>query len=376
MTPAAQARALAGGGSDDSMSSEKTRQDAPVDKTIADAPTSSLGTASYNVGGNRSAPEFPAAPSEVLLVDEDGPPSTPTASDVEDEGELQARILKRMAASGAHVRKDPFIGQVINDKYEVTAKIGTGGMGVVYKARQRGMDRHVAIKMLLKEYLTNDKAVKRFQREALAVSRLEHPNTIRIYDFGEAEAGTLFIAMEFLSGQPLANALADSIHLPVRRTLRIVAQMCRSLDEAHRKGIIHRDLKPDNVFVGEVDGNPDYVKVLDFGVAKLAEGRDDRGTLTQHGTIFGTPKYMSPEQCRSQAVDARSDLYAVGVMMYEMLSGRVPFESDNPLAILIMHSQDAPAPMSEVRRSRSRWRSCSIGCWPKSRQTGSRTRGT
>ncbi len=154
--------------------------------------------------------------------------------------------------------------------------------------------------------------------------------------------------MEHLTGLPLDRILKSERALPIRRVLRIVQQMCRSLSEAHDKGIVHRDLKPDNVFVGDVEGQKDYVKVLDFGVAKLREHAEG-GTITQHGTIFGTPKYMSPEQCRSQEVDPRSDLYSVGVMMYEMVAGRVPFESENPLAILIMHAQDEVLPMSEVR---------------------------
>ena len=275
----------------------------------------------------------------------------PTQSGLAEEQSLEERIRDKMRSnSGARIRKDAMLGRTFGGRFTITSKIGAGGMGVVYKARQKGMDRNVAVKILLTEYLTNDTAVRRFQREALAVSRLEHPNTVRIYDFGETvEDKQLYIAMEFLPGEPLQRMLNKHSQLSVRRTLRVVQQICRSLNEAHGKGIIHRDLKPDNVFVGTIEGQKDFVKVLDFGVAKLREGQDDGGTLTQHGVIFGTPKYMSPEQCKSQDVDARSDLYSVGVMMHEMLSGRVPFESDNPLAILIMHAQDPVRPMSETR---------------------------
>ena len=264
--------------------------------------------------------------------------------------ELEQRILERMErkSSAARIRIDPLIGKVFGGRFEITSRIGMGGMGVVYKARQKGMDRFVAIKVLLKQYLTNETVIKRFHREALAVSKLEHPNTVRIYDFGETDDGTLYIAMEFLGGASLEHIVRREQTMPVRRVLRVIRQICLSLEEAHDKGIIHRDLKPDNVFVGALEGQPDFVKVLDFGVAKLREGAEG-GTLTQHGTIFGTPKYMSPEQCRSQEVAPTSDLYSVGVIMYEMLSGRVPFESDNPLAILIMHAQDRVAPMAEVR---------------------------
>ena len=265
--------------------------------------------------------------------------------------DLEGRILDRMReteARGPRVRIDPLIGKTISGRFDVVTKIGAGGMGVVYKARQRGMDRWVAIKVLLQQFHKNETAVRRFQREALAVSKLEHPNTVRIFDFGETDEAMLYIAMEYLTGAPLQRLLDQQHQLPVRRVLRVVQQICRSLSEAHTKGIVHRDLKPDNVFVGAIEGQPDFVKVLDFGVAKLRE-TSDGGTLTQHGTIFGTPKYMSPEQCRSEDVDARSDLYAVGIMMYEMLAGRVPFESENPLAILIMHAQDEVPPLAEAR---------------------------
>ncbi len=264
---------------------------------------------------------------------------------------LEQRILEKMAQhdASARVRQDPLIGTLVANRFEIISKIGAGGMGVVYRARQRGMDRNVAIKILTKQGSQNETAVRRFQREALAVSKLEHPNTVRIYDFGEMPDGTPYIAMEFLTGAPLERILHHERQLPVRRTLRVILQICRSLDEAHAKGIVHRDLKPDNVFVGAVEGQADYVKVLDFGVAKLREGGNEGGTLTQHGTIFGTPKYMSPEQCKSQEVDARSDLYSVGVLMYEMLAGRVPFESDNPLSILIMHTHDPVAALGDVR---------------------------
>jgi serine/threonine protein kinase len=280
---------------------------------------------------------------------EDQPTSSSIEPTIESEpSELEEKIRKKMRQQ-PRIRKDPLIGRVFGERFELVSKIGAGGMGVVYKARQRAMDRHVAIKVLLKEYLTNETAVRRFQREALAVSKLEHPNTVRIYDFGETEDKILYIAMEFLPGMPLSRMLAKQRQLAVRQVLRVVTQICRSLDEAHRKGIVHRDLKPDNVFVGTIEGQRDFVKVLDFGVAKLREGGDDGATLTQHGVLFGTPKYMSPEQCRSQVVDARSDLYAVGVMMYEMLAGRVPFEADNSMAILVAHAQDAPAPLASVR---------------------------
>jgi serine/threonine-protein kinase len=191
--------------------------------------------------------------------------------------------------------------------------------------------------------------IKRFHMEALAVSKLEHPNTIRIFDFGQTEQGVLFIAMEFLSGRALEHELRARGAMAARRVAHIMAQVCRSLGEAHKKGIVHRDLKPDNIFLCHIDGDPDYAKVLDFGVAKLAAHDRKQGTMTQAGMVFGTPKYMSPEQSRSDITDARSDIYALGIILYEMLAGKPPFDAENPLSILIQHVQEPVKPFSVVR---------------------------
>jgi serine/threonine protein kinase len=278
-----------------------------------------------------------------------GSPEQLAANAAAEQEALSARIRESIRSTGARVRVDPLIGKVVGDRFEIISKIGTGGMGTVYKARQRGMDRFAAVKVLLKQYLTNETLVRRFKREALAVSKLVHPNTVRIYDLGQSDEGILYIAMEHLSGSTLAHLVRSERQLSIRRSLRMVRQICLSLSEAHEKGVIHRDLKPDNIFVSEGAEKKDVIKVLDFGVAKLREANEDSGTLTQHGTIFGTPKYMSPEQCRCDDVDGRSDLYALGVVLYEMISARVPFDSDNPLAILIMHAQESVRPLSEVR---------------------------
>jgi len=296
---------------------------------------------------DRSAPTVAATMDELTktaLEDTDSIPSLPADTD-----NLEQRIRSSIDGTSARVRVDPLIGTVIADRFEILTKIGTGGMGTVYKARQRSMDRFVAVKVLLKQYVTNETVVKRFQREALAVSKLEHPHTVRIYDFGQTEDGTFYLAMEYLNGFSLSHWIRHDRQLPVRQSLTVVRQIALSLDEAHNKGIIHRDLKPDNIFVSDGDESQKFAKVLDFGVAKLREVQEDTGTLTQHGTIFGTPKYMSPEQCRCEGVDGRSDLYSLGIILYEMLSGRVPFDSENPLAILIMHAQESVRPLNEVR---------------------------
>jgi eukaryotic-like serine/threonine-protein kinase len=239
---------------------------------------------------------------------------------------------------------DPFIGKIIDGRYEIQARIGEGGMGVVYKARQVSVDRVVAIKMLNAQMAADPTWVQRFYNEAKACSRLQHPNTIRMFDFGQTQDGRLFMAMEFLDGMVLRQAVAQQAPFAANRVLKILIQCCASLAEAHAIGIIHRDIKPDNVFLLNMPGSPDFVKLLDFSVAKLLQENDRM--KTQAGVVFGTPQYMSPEQGRGLPLDARSDLYALGVLAFEMLTGRVPFHDDNPMNVLQMHLRAEVPPMA------------------------------
>lgn len=268
-----------------------------------------------------------------------------------DDTDVEARIEAAVSAvAGSETPGvDPMIGRMINGRFEVLSRLGAGGMGVVYRARQVGIDRIVAIKTLLKDRATDDKVVLRFKNEARAVSRLNHPNTIRIFDFGQMDDGTLYFAMELLEGRSLDRAIRQDAPFATRRTLHIMAQMADSLAEAHSKGIVHRDLKPENVYLSQVGDDPDFVKVLDFGVARMREQDSSQGTMTQAGVIFGTPRYMAPEQARTMAVDARADIYALGIIWYELLMARTPFEADSPLAILMKHIQD-PVPRMAVFR--------------------------
>jgi serine/threonine protein kinase len=263
-------------------------------------------------------------------------------------GSLDERIRQKLDEADSRPDEDPMIGMVLGNSFEVLQKIGEGGMGAVYRARQRGIEREVAIKVLLGDVARDKTLVRRFHLEALAISKLKHPNTIQIFDFGE-EDGLLYIAMEFLEGTTLHSLLEFEEVLSVQRACRITRQMSQSLREAHSKGIIHRDLKPDNVFLTTVGEERDFVKVLDFGVAKLRESDKKGATVTKTGTIFGTPRYMSPEQAKGKPVDERADLYAIGIMLYEMVMGAVPFESDNHLGVLILHVQKAPPTFLEMR---------------------------
>ena len=238
---------------------------------------------------------------------------------------------------------DPFVGKVIDNRYEIQIRVGEGGMGVVYKARQISIDRVIALKMLNSQMAGDPTWVQRFYNEAKACSRLQHPNTIRMFDFGQTSDGRLFMTMEFLDGQSLRAALSNGPLAP-QRVLKVLIQCCASLAEAHSIGIIHRDIKPDNVFLLNMAGSPDFVKLLDFSVAKLLEG--DR-MKTQAGVVFGTPQYMSPEQGRGLPLDARSDLYALGILAFEMLTGNVPFHDDNPMTVIQMHLHAGVPPMSE-----------------------------
>jgi eukaryotic-like serine/threonine-protein kinase len=241
------------------------------------------------------------------------------------------------------VNQDPFVGKVIDGRYEIQTRIGEGGMGVVYKARQTPLDRVIALKMLNSQMATDPNWVQRFYNEAKACSRLQHPNTIRMFDFGQTPDGRLFMTMEFLDGVSLRDALSRG-PLAAHRVVKILIQCCASLAEAHSIGIIHRDIKPDNVFLLNMAGSPDFVKLLDFSVAKLLEG--DR-MKTQAGVVFGTPQYMSPEQGRGMPLDARSDLYALGILAFEMLTGNVPFHDENPMTVIHMHLQAAVPPLPQ-----------------------------
>ena len=238
---------------------------------------------------------------------------------------------------------EQYIGQVVAQKYTLSGLLGFGGMGAVYEAIQAPMDRKVALKLIPTHDPT---AAARFEREAYTISRLTHPNTVTVFDFGQTGDGQLFLSMEYLEGRTLTELIRDEGPLPGERVVMITDQICRSLAEAHRAGIIHRDVKPDNIVLVPVDGNPDYVKVLDFGIAKAVHGEEDTN-LTADGRIVGTPKYMSPEQILANPTDHRADIYSLGCIMHEMLTGRPPFEANSSAKLMMSHAQQAPPQFSE-----------------------------
>ena len=242
------------------------------------------------------------------------------------------------------------IGRTIdNGRYEIVRLIGEGGMGRVYEARQVSMDRRVALKILRAQLTTDEQLLARFQQEALSISRLRHPNTITIFDYGKTEGNLLFMSMELLGGQSLFNILRQEGRLPLPRALRIMDQVAGAVAEAHQLGIVHRDLKPENIQIDHVGNDPDFAKVLDFGIAKIlgGDGRNSEGkALTLAGSIFGTPHYMSPEQVHGHKVDHRTDLYSLGVILYEMLAGKPPFDGNTPMAVMMAQ---ASKPLPDMR---------------------------
>ncbi len=241
------------------------------------------------------------------------------------------------------------MGRVINDRFKIVGVLARGGMGKVYRAEQAPLGRAVALKILNPRYEGDGDPEfhKRFFLEASTCSKLTHPNTITIFDYGRTDDDVYYIAMELLEGRTLRQALRDDGPFPPERALHVARQICRSLREAHGLGIVHRDLKPANVFLVRHGDETDFVKVLDFGLVKeLTENRTE--DLTQTGLFMGSPKYMAPEQIRGGEVDGRTDIYALGVLIYEMVTGMVPFSRPNSVNVLMAHIHEAPPSFGEV----------------------------
>ncbi len=243
-------------------------------------------------------------------------------------------------AQGWDPNADPIIGTIIDGRYEVLRALGEGGMGVVYHVQHRVLQRSFALKMLRKDLARERDLCARFIQEARSAATIAHPNVVQITDYGELPDATPYFVMEFLEGLPLARLCRGGGPLPAARALRIVMQIASGVGAAHRAGIVHRDLKPDNVIVLQDMNRRDVVKLLDFGVAKVAGA----ASVTRTGMVFGSPHYMSPEQAAGQHVDHRADIYAIGVIMYEVFTGRVPFEADTFMGVLTKHMFMAPEP--------------------------------
>jgi eukaryotic-like serine/threonine-protein kinase len=246
--------------------------------------------------------------------------------------------------------QDPFIGRdILNGSFQILQKIGSGGMGAVYRALQPEMNRMVGVKILHPKLASRQDLVSRFRREARAMSQLTHPNTVKVFLYGELDDGSLYIIMEFLEGKNLNQTLRADGPFSAERALPILIQICGALDEAHKAGIIHRDLKPENIFIVQTAGIRDYPKVLDFGLAKVGERQMRPGSviLTQEGMVFGTPEFMSPEQAQGKTLTAASDIYSLAVILYEVLTGKLPFDAKSPMDYIQLHVTGRPVPLNQ-----------------------------
>ncbi|HWS55916.1 MAG TPA: serine/threonine-protein kinase, partial [Pyrinomonadaceae bacterium] len=275
----------------------------------------------------------------------------------EDGTPLRAEptVVSGPSAPGGSADGDPLVGRTLDEKYRLDERLGEGGMGTVYRATHLLIERPVAVKVLNRRLVTDEAAKERFRREARAAGRLQHSNAVAVTDFGETRDGLVYLVMELLEGRPMRELLAREAPLDPARAVSLMLQVAAAVAAAHDAGVIHRDLKPGNIFVVQRPNAPHLVKVLDFGIAKLAA--DDTGdgqphdTLTGTGVMIGTPRYMSPEQCDGVPLTPSSDVYSLGVILYEMLTGATPFTGATPLALALKHSAEQPRPPRELAPS-------------------------
>ncbi|MDP9150645.1 MAG: serine/threonine protein kinase, partial [Myxococcota bacterium] len=297
-----------------------------------------------NEGGDRRSladPALPKAcpscsaryPADALFCSFDGAPLTTSPG-----------------AIAAAAATDLYIGREIVGPIEIRQLVGIGAMGRVYRGFQRGIDRDVAVKILHREFSANAGVVSRFNREARVASRLAHPNVVHVLLTGQLPDGAMYIVMEYLDGMSLQSALAASGEaMPLPRALHVALQLCDAVGEAHAQGIVHRDIKPENVMLVRRADDPDFVKVLDFGIARLNWG--DQSMATAAGLIFGTARYISPEAARGEKVGPQGDVYSIATLVYQMLAGRTPFAGDQAVALLVHQIHDSPPPLKSFARA-------------------------
>jgi serine/threonine protein kinase len=248
--------------------------------------------------------------------------------------------------------RDTLIDTVVAERYRVIKRLGEGGMGQVYLAEHIAIERRIALKVLRSEYAHRGEMVTRFQQEAISASRIKHPNVLDVFDFGRLDNGCFFLAMEYLEGNDLAEEMGRRRVIDPINGVRIALEVCRGLGAAHAKGVVHRDLKPENVFLQRTSDGEETIKIVDFGIASLRTNEEAAGAqrkrLTRTGMIFGTPEYMAPEQAAGKRADHRADIYALGIMMFEMFTGAVPFSDETFLGVLSKHATEVPPAMSSI----------------------------
>lgn len=248
-------------------------------------------------------------------------------------------------------RYGDLVGQRLFGDYVITRKLGEGGMGAVYLARQQAINQDIAIKVLHGRAAESAEIIERFNREARVIAMLTHPNIIRVFIFGRTPDNLMYLAMEYVKGRELREELRKG-PMDELTAIKIIKQTCSALQEAHDLDIVHRDLKPDNILLTEFRGESHFVKILDFGIAKITNQEGAEKQLTQAGIVYGTPEYLSPEQAQAKQLDHRTDIYSLGVMLYEIMTGKVPYQSSSAVEVLTMHVFNEPVPPSQVAPGR------------------------
>ncbi len=332
----------------------------PKCRSAADAEARFCGVCGTALPAAAPTPARPRHLDELLDRVSGGPKAVPHASPAMGvpipvasarSGPVSGPTPPPMSREPVAVSLDSLQGRTLNNRYFVKRKIGEGGFGAVFEGMQVATERPVALKILHPQSVSDATVVARFRREAEACSKLRNPHTVIIYDFDQTEDGVLYLAMELVRGQSLQDIQRASGIIPVDRCLRILDQVAEALGEAHAKGIVHRDMKPENIMV-EIREGEDFVKVLDFGIAKIksGDGGKDAPALTAIGQTVGTLEFMSPEQLRGKPLDGRSDIYALGMVAYEMLTGELPFKkSKSTTEIIQYHLQTPPPPPSSLK---------------------------
>ncbi|TXD38355.1 serine/threonine protein kinase [Lujinxingia vulgaris] len=249
----------------------------------------------------------------------------------------------RLIETGLEDLEDPLIGSIFDGRFQIYKKLGEGGMGAVYSARRLDFETDVALKLLKVDFARDEGIRKRFMYEARVISNLKHPHAVRLFDFGQTSDGHFYMVMELLNGESLADRLAYRF-VTYREVFDIIPPICGVLGEAHAQDVIHRDLKPENIYLLKVEENREFPKLLDFGIAKHNRAE----TMTQSGTLWGTPAYMSPEQARGDVVGAAADIYGIGIMLYELISGNLPFHASTQMGFAVKHLNEPARPLSSI----------------------------